>query len=158
MKVYRNHFKYIALFFLICSLTSCGSRAKYNMYKEQAKFDEANYELKQIWNQGQTIHLNIQSQDMNNILNGQIGIQNGSSDLAQSIHKLAATSDSWAKDPNAYAKPYTYNSKLHNFQLYYNDPNYSKLGFSPFRNNAAVYRDYYKSRCNKWSTIWGLLN
>lgn len=52
----------------------------------------------------------------------------------------------------------SFSPELFNFNLYKDDPAYNKLGFSPYRNNAAIYRDYYLMRSSKWQTLWGILN
>lgn len=55
-------------------------------------------------------------------------------------------------------QPFTYNGDAVNFNLYSNDPAFEILGFSPYRNNAELYRDYYKNRKDSWTTLWGLFN
>ena len=74
-------------------------------------------------------------------------------------------SSNWGKSPeidsnNPYSsmKPLMYSGSDYNFEMYYDDPAYSELGFSPYINNAEVYKNYYEQRKNSWKTLWGILN
>ena len=61
-------------------------------------------------------------------------------------------------NPYASLRPFSYNGELLNEQMYRDDPAWSKFGFSPYVNNAKIYKNYYEGRKDSWRTIWGLLN
>jgi hypothetical protein len=66
-------------------------------------------------------------------------------------------SSNWGNGPTD-MKPFSYDGELYNVKMYMDDPAYDKLGFSPYRNNAAIYKNYYEKRKGSWKTLWGLLN
>jgi hypothetical protein len=62
----------------------------------------------------------------------------------------------WDATPSGRA--YSYSTTITHAELYMNDPAYDQLGFSPYRNNAKTYKEYYQRRMNSWKTLWGILN
>ena len=159
---------------LVLILISCGARSKYNKFAEQAVRDEYNPILEKAWEEEEIQNEieedtkqqtgEIYSQiDSKHLVGSNPGEKNSytsneeyTRNLGEKIRKDALNTT------NKYGnlQPYTYNGDIKsvNFKLYADDPAYIILGFSPYRNNAALYRDYYKIRKDSWTTLWGLLN
>lgn len=67
----------------------------------------------------------------------------GTLGYVNSVNKFVSQADSWAKDPYKYGRAYSYGAgwKNANFERYYSSPQFKNLGFSPYRNNEAVYNE-----------------
>jgi hypothetical protein len=68
---------------------------------------------------------------------------NGTMDFVKSVNSYIGQADTWAKDEYKYGRAYSYGAgwKNTNYERYYSSPQFKNLGFSPYRNNEAVYND-----------------
>jgi len=158
---------------LLLILISCGARSKYKYFEEQAILDKFNPILQEALKVGEERRSKIDEDAKQQA--SEIYSQTDSKDLVGSNpgHRDPKISGEAYAD-NLYEKvkndaltttnkygnmqPFTYNGDDVNFNLYSNDPAFEILGFSPYRNNAELYRDYYKNRKDSWTTLWGLFN
>ena len=69
--------------------------------------------------------------------------RNYNPNLGDDILSYMRQGDQWAFDKNRFAKTYDYGAdwKHANFERYYSDPGFNKLGFSPYRDNDAHYNE-----------------